>query len=841
MTVKDTETKTVAAKTTKTKVVKSPPAAKTIKAKTTQVVTKAKAGLSSAVTKAKTTQATSKATASLSSAATKAKTTQAAKTKAKKTKLPKLVIVESPTKAKTIGKYLGSGYNVKASYGHVRDLPRSKLGVDVEHEFTPQYLIPRDKSKLVKDLKKDVKGASEVLLATDPDREGEAIAWHLLSATGLNAEGVDKKIGRIVFHEITKEAIKEAIKHPREIDMNLVNAQQARRILDRLVGYKISPLLWKKVKRGLSAGRVQSVTVRLIVDREREIQKFEPVEYWTLEAELGLALEAALAERKGRPKAGDIFKANLHSIGGERAELKIETETETVLNDLQGAQFVVGEVRQTKSKRNPTAPFTTSTLQQEGSRKLNYTSRRTMAIAQQLYEGVELGKEGAQGLITYMRTDSTNVAVSAQEEARQLIAQRYGPDYMPATPPIYTKKSKNAQEAHEAIRPTSVFRDPDAIKPLLSPEQYKMYRLIWQRFMASQMSPAQLDNTSVDVKAGQAGTAPIEMPYLFRATGSVIRFVGFLAVYQESLDEGADDELSKKALPDLTANQPLQLLKLLPEQHFTQPPPRFTEATLVKTLEELGIGRPSTYAPTLGTIQERYYVNKIEKKFEPTELGLLVNDLLVEFFPDIVDVNFTSGMEEDLDEVADGEREWVPVLAEFYTPFEHKVEQAETYMEKVNLVPEPAGFDCERCGKPMIIRLGKYGKFVGCSGFPDCRNIRSLLKSTGVTCPKCGEGEVVVKNTKRKRAFYGCSLYPVCDFSMWERPIVEPCPVCGGMMTLAGKHNAKCTVCGQQQEYELPDEGFKLVIGPPRTVISDEPEADAVDVAEPGILEPIAV
>lgn len=751
---------------------------------------------------------------------TKAKTTRSASGKGA-AKGGKLVIVESPTKAKTIGKYLGKGYTVKASYGHVRDLPRSKLGVDVEHEFTPQYLVPRDKSSVVKDLKKDVKSASEVLLATDPDREGEAIAWHLLTATGLEKEP-EKKIGRIVFHEITKDAIKEAVKHPRQIDMNLVNAQQARRILDRLVGYKISPLLWKKVKRGLSAGRVQSVAVRLIVDREREIQKFEPEEYWTLEAELSVNLDT-----HKRPKASEIFRANLHSINGERANLKNQAETDAVLQALQGAAFVIGEVRQTKSKRNPSAPFTTSTMQQEGSRKLNFTSRRTMAVAQQLYEGVELGKEGSQGLITYMRTDSTNVAVSAQEEARQVITQRYGADFVPETPPIYTKKAKNAQEAHEAIRPTVVSRDPDSIKEFLTTEQYKLYRLIWQRFLASQMSPAQLDNTSADIKAGQPNLDPKDMPYLFRATGSVIRFQGFLAVYQESVDEGAaEDELSKKALPALMAEQKLQLLNLLPEQHFTQPPPRYTEASLVKTLEELGIGRPSTYAPTLATIQDRYYVTKIEKKFEPTELGILVNDLLVEFFPDIVDANFTSEMEEDLDEVADGEKNWVPVLADFYTPFEHTVEKAETEMAKVNLEPEPAGFDCALCGRPMIIRLGKYGKFVGCSGFPDCRNIQSLLKSTGVTCPKCGEGEVVLKSSKRKRIFYGCSRYPDCDFVMWERPITEPCPQCGSQMTMAGRHNAKCAACGHQMEYELPEEGFKLIVGPPRRITTDEPEQD---------------
>ncbi len=707
----------------------------------------------------------------------------------------RLVIVESPAKAKTIGKYLGKGYTVRASYGHVRDLPKSKLGVDVDQSFNPQYLIPRDKKKIVKDLKEDVKSADEILLATDPDREGEAIAWHLISATGL--EDTKKKVRRIVFHEITKEAIKEAVKHPRAIDMNLVNAQQARRILDRLVGYKISPILWKKVKRGLSAGRVQSIALRLIVDREREVDRFEAEEYWSIEGEFQL--------QERRSKKDIQFKANLHSANGKKLELKNQAETQAILDNLDGAAYTVGEVRLTKSQRKPAAPFTTSTLQQEASRKLNFTSRRTMAVAQGLYEGVELGKEGGQGLITYMRTDSTNVAAVAQEEARQLIAAKYGADYVPETPPVYAKKAKNAQEAHEAIRPTSSLREPDAIKDFLTPEQFKLYRLIWQRFVASQMAVAQLNNTSVDIKAGRPALATTERPYLFRATGSVITFPGFLAVYQEGLDEGAEDELSKKALPELHAEDPLELLQILPEQHFTQPPPRYTEATLVKTLEELGIGRPSTYAPTLGTIQERYYVVKEEKKFVPTELGLLVNDLVVEFFPEIVDTSFTSNMESELDEIADGARNWVPVLAEFYNPFKGSVAKAETEMQKVSLEPELAGEDCEKCGRPMYVKMGRFGRFIACSGFPECRNAKPILKKIGMLCPKCGEGEIVMRNTKRRRVFYGCSRYPECDFSVWERPITEPCPVCSGLMTLSGKRNAKCTVCGHIMPYEMPD------------------------------------
>lgn len=728
----------------------------------------------------------------------------------------KLVIVESPAKAKTIGKYLGKGYTVRASYGHVRDLPKSKLGVEVEQAFQPQYLIPRDKKEVVKELKEQVKNADEILLATDPDREGEAIAWHLVSATGL--ENSPKKVRRIVFHEITKDAIKEAVKHPRAIDMDLVNAQQARRILDRLVGYKISPILWKKVKRGLSAGRVQSVALRLIVDREREIDKFEPEEYWTIEAELQKPVEA----RKGKKEIS--FRANLNTVNGAKPELANQAQAEAILKGLEKAVYEISEVRQTRSQRKPAAPFTTSTLQQEASRKLNFTSRRTMSVAQQLYEGVDLGKEGGQGLITYMRTDSTNVAAVAQDEARQVITDRYGKDYLPETPPVYTKKSKNAQEAHEAVRPTSSLRDPDSIKGFLTQEQFKLYRLIWQRFIASQMAPAQLDNTSVDVKAGPAKQAAANRPHLFRATGSVIAFAGFLAVYQEGLDEGAEDELSKKALPPLASGEVLKLLSLSPDQHFTQPPPRYTEATLVKSMEELGIGRPSTYAPTLGTIQERYYVVKEDKKFLPTELGLLVNDQLVEFFPEIVDTNFTSNMENELDEIADGERQWVPVLQEFYQPFQGSVEKAESEMQKVSLEPELAGEDCEKCGRPMYVKMGRFGRFIACSGFPECRNAKPILRKLGMLCPKCGEGETVIRSTKKRRVFYGCSRYPECDFSVWERPLPEPCPVCHSLMTLSGKHNAKCTVCGHTMPYEVPDEetsaASKPSVAAPRSLLS---------------------
>ncbi|HKG25470.1 MAG TPA: type I DNA topoisomerase, partial [Thermomicrobiales bacterium] len=572
----------------------------------------------------------------------------------------RLVIVESPAKARTIGKYLGRGYTVKASMGHIRDLPKSTLGVEVEDDFAPTYLVPRDKVKVVKELKESVQHAHEVILATDPDREGEAIAWHLVHAT----DATTKPVRRVVFHEITQEAITEAMRHPREIDMDLVDAQQARRVLDRLVGYGVSPLLWKKVKRGLSAGRVQSAALRIVVEREREILVFIPVEYWSLEAEL--------AKQTGKArKKSDVFRAGLHKIGGKKAELKTGEETQAVVDGLNGAVYRVGSVTKRETQRRPQAPFTTSTLQQEASRKLNFPVRRTMQIAQELYEGVDLGPEGLQGLITYMRTDSTNVAATAQQAARAVISVKFGPDYVPPRPPVYAKKSKGAQEAHEAIRPTSPQRDPESVRRFLSPQQFRLYQLIWQRFLASQMAPAILDGTTVDVDAGkpEALATGKEAPYVFRATGSVVKFPGFMAVYTMGRDDGDSDELDKGALPPLDQGEMLDLLRLLPEQHFTQPPPRFTEATLVKALEEQGIGRPSTYAPTIGTLQARSYVTVEERKLAPTELGMVVNDLLVEHFPRIFDIGFTSQLENELDEIAAGERAWVPTMREFYGPF----------------------------------------------------------------------------------------------------------------------------------------------------------------------------
>ncbi|MEA2575907.1 MAG: topoisomerase, partial [Chloroflexia bacterium] len=576
-----------------------------------------------------------------------------------------LVIVESPAKARTIKKYLGRNFTVEASMGHVRDLPKSTLGVDVEHNFNPQYVVPRDKSKTVKDLRQRVQSAKAVYLATDPDREGEAIAWHVREVTGAGSN--NQPVFRVEFHEITPHAIQEAVANPRSIDMHLVDAQQARRVLDRLVGYRLSPLLWKKVRRGLSAGRVQSVAVRLIVDREREIEAFVPVEYWSIEADL--------SKRPGGKKK-DQFHAALAMVNGKKADLKNEQDAGGIVTALKGAEYVVESVKKREAQRRPSPPFTTSTLQQEASRKLNFAARKTMLIAQQLYEGVDIGPEGSTGLITYMRTDSMNVATIAQQEARAVIRERYGAQFVPGSPPTYARKNPRAQEAHEAIRPTTAGRDPESIKKFLSADQYKLYRLIWQRFIASQMANAILDQTTVDVGAGRPGINT--RPYTFRANGSVVKFEGFTAVYREGHDAGdAEDDLDKGALPLLTEGELLDLLKLWPEQHFTQPPPRFTEATLVKSLEEQGIGRPSTYAPILSTIQDRGYIVKEDKKFLPTELGIAVNDLLVEFFPNIVDVAFTSSMEEELDDIAAGERPWVPVISEMYGPLEENLANAE--------------------------------------------------------------------------------------------------------------------------------------------------------------------
>jgi DNA topoisomerase-1 len=681
----------------------------------------------------------------------------------------KLVIVESPAKARTISRYLGSGYTVKASMGHIRDLPKSSLGVDVDADFTPKYLIPRDKSKVVKELKESVRGAKEIYLATDPDREGEAIAWHLIHAT----EATEKPVHRVVFHEITPEAVIHAIENPREIDMDLVDAQQARRILDRLVGYGISPLLWKKVKRGLSAGRVQSAALRIVVEREREIEAFQAVEYWSLEADLAKLVT-------GEPTRRDMLRASLHQIAGKKAELATSEQTYGIVDALDGAYWQVHDVVKRETRRKPAAPFTTSTLQQEASRKLSFSVRRTMQIAQELYEGIDLGAEGTQGVITYMRTDSVNVSESAKQAARHVIADTFGPEYVPAKPPVYTTRSKGAQEAHEAIRPTVPGRDPAVMKKLLSGSQLRLYTLIWQRFMASQMENAVLDNTRVDIAAGpETEVKSGKAAYTFRATGSVVRFPGWMAIYEKGRDEGDTDELDKGALPAVEEGEPLNLLKLLPEQHFTQPPPRFSEAMLVKALEEQGIGRPSTYAPTIATLQARNYVTVEERKLLPTELGFVVNDILVQHFPRVFDIGFTSQLEGELDEIASGDRKWIPTLHQFYGPFTKTLESAEQTMERVKIRDEPTDEVCEQCGRPMVIKLGKFGKFLACSGFPDCRNARPLLTRIGVECPTCHQGEIVERRSKKGRKFYGCERYPECDFVSWNKPVVQPCPLCG--------------------------------------------------------------
>ena len=683
-----------------------------------------------------------------------------------------LVIVESPAKAKTVSRMLGSGYSVKASIGHVRDLPKSRLGVDVEKGFIPKYLVPKEKSAVVRGIREAARKASSIYLATDPDREGEAISWHLVQAAELDS----LPLKRVVFHEITREAVAEAFRHPREIDMDLVNAQQARRILDRLVGYKLSPLLWQKVRRGLSAGRVQSVALRMIVDREREIEGFVPTEYWSIDAEL-----AKMATKES-------FMATLIGfLDDKKIEIQSEKEAERIAAELEDASYAVAQVRKKEVSRQPAPPFTTSTLQQEGWRKLRFTAQHTMVIAQQLYEGLPIGKEGSVGLITYMRTDSVRVAPSALAETRAYVKEKYGANFLPPRPRIFAKRAKAAQEAHEAIRPTSVRREPDIIKHYLTRDQFRLYELIWKRMVASQMSPALLDTTSVDIEAKD------EKAYLLRATSSIIKFPGFTIIYNEGKDDAQDEE-GKRPLPDLVKGEPLELLGLFPEQHFTQPPPRYTEATLVKALEERGIGRPSTYAPILSTIQARGYVERGDGRFHPLELGFLVSDLITEHFPDIVDLGFTAQMEEGLDQIARGERQWVPFLQDFYDPFEKTLHRAKQQMKKVKVVGEPTEEVCSLCGRPMVIKLGRYGRFLACSGYPDCKNTRPFLIKIGVKCPQCG-GDLVERKSKRKRTFYGCARYPDCDFTTSDKPITQPCPECGGLMAMRGKKMVRCLKC----------------------------------------------
>ncbi len=749
-----------------------------------------------------------------------------------------LVIVESPAKAKTIAKYLGKNYTVKASVGHVMDLPKSKLGVDIEKDFEPKYIVIKGKGPVVKELKAAAKKADRILLATDPDREGEAIAYHVaevISGSIKNAE-----VYRVLFNEITKKAILLAIEHPGKIDANKVNAQQARRILDRLVGYQISPLLWKKVRRGLSAGRVQSVALRLICEREEEIKAFVPEEFWSL---------TALLEGKSPPQ----FEAKLIKKDEDKLKVKNNDEVQKVLDDLKGKPYSVTKVDKKERRRNPVPPFTTSKLQQDAGRKLGFTSKRTMGIAQGLYEGVDLGKEGAVGLITYMRTDSTRVGKEAQDEARELIASRYGKDYLPEKPPVYAS-AKNAQEAHEAIRPTSVMNEPDAIKQYLENDQYKLYKLIWNRFVASQMNPAVIDQTSVDVKAGD---------YTFRATGSVVKFPGFMAVYMEEKSEDQAAEDDEAVLPSLTEGELLALIKLDPRQHFTQPPPRFSEALLVKTLEEKGIGRPSTYAAIISTIQDRDYVNKVENKFRPTELGVLVNDMVITSFPVVMDVAFTARMEEELDKIEEGQMTWVDVVKDFYKPFSESLEKAQADMKDFKAEQKPTDISCEKCGKPMIIKWGRNGQFLACSGYPDCKSTRpfvrtenggvavALEETTDEICPKCGSamiikrgrfgkfiacskypeckytqgmstgvlcpedgGKIVERRSRFGKAFYSCANYPECKYAIWNKPVLRPCPRCNAPF-LVEKYSKKTGLsiacmkkeCGYKEEPRADAEG----------------------------------
>ena len=743
-----------------------------------------------------------------------------------------LVVVESPAKARTISRILGSKYDVKASVGHVRDLPKGSLGIEVERGFAPTYVVPREKSRAVKDIREAAQKAGTVYLATDPDREGEAIAWHLLKAADLEL----LPHHRVVFHEITPAAVQQAFDHPREIDMKLVDAQQARRVLDRLVGYRLSPFLWKKVRRGLSAGRVQSVAVRLVTEREREIQAFARREYWLIDAQL---------EKESAPPR---FKARLMGYTGKKQKLEVpnETEAQRLLAALRESSYAVAGVSTKTQPRRPAAPFITSTLQQEASRRLGFNAKRTMAVAQQLYEGLRLGADGEVGLITYMRTDSTNLAASAVQETRAYISERYGKEFVPAGAREYRKKVKGAQEAHEAIRPTSVRREPDAIRGFLNNDQYRLYNLVWQRMVASQMSDALFDITTADIETTpRAGAAA----YQLRATNTQLRFAGFRQVYEEGRDDDEEEALGNNPLPELTAGDPLNLIDLLPEQKFTEPPSRYTEASLVKALEEKGIGRPSTYAPTMSTIQDRGYVDKDGRYLKPTDLGFVVSDLLVDYFPDFIDVGFTAEMEEELDDVAAGERKWQPVVEQFYNPLEKALETAaKTAPKQVQTTNEL----CPECGRPMVIRWGRRGRFLACTGFPDCKGTRSLegeepeapettdeqcpecgapmvvrsgrfgkfiacsrypeckgrkkmqAESTGVKCPKDG-GELLQRRSKRGRTFYGCANYPKCDFTVWNRPLPQPCPNCGGLVTADRDNKAKCTVCDWRGEAAMPE------------------------------------
>ena len=664
------------------------------------------------------------------------------KTSSKKTAGQKnLVIVESPAKAKTIEKYLGRNYKVVASVGHIRDLKKSTMSIDFENNYEPQYINIRGKGNLINSLKKEAKNAKKVFLASDPDREGEAISWHLAHILNLD----ESEANRVVFNEITKDAVKNAFKEPRTINQDLVDAQQARRVLDRIVGYSISPILWKKVKKGLSAGRVQSVALKLIIDRENEINNFKPEEYWTIDSTF----------KKGNKK----FQASFYGLDGKKVKLETNDQVKEVLARIQSDDFNVDQVERKERKRNAPLPYTTSTMQMDAANKLNFRTRKTMMVAQQLYEGVSLGTGGAQGLITYMRTDSTRISPIAQAQAADFITDKFGEKYSKHGSRV--KNVSGAQDAHEAIRPSNVQLTPDSIAKYLDKDQLKLYTLVWNRFVASQMTAAIFD--TMNVRLGQNGV-------IFTANGSQVKFDGYMAVY--------NDSDKNKMLPDMEEGDTVTRTSSNPEQHFTQPPARYSEATLIKTLEENGVGRPSTYAPTIETIQKRYYVKLVSKRFEPTELGEIVNKLIVEFFPDIVNVTFTAEMEQKLDDVEIGKEQWQKVIDGFYQPFKLELAKAESQMEKIQIKDEPAGFDCDVCGQPMVIKLGKYGKFYACSNFPDCRNTKQIVKAIGVICPLCQEGQVIERKSKRNRIFYGCDRYPACEFTSWDKPVGRSCPKC---------------------------------------------------------------
>ncbi|HEL0026126.1 TPA: type I DNA topoisomerase [Streptococcus equi subsp. zooepidemicus] len=672
-----------------------------------------------------------------------------------------LVIVESPAKAKTIEKYLGRQYKVVASVGHIRDLKKSSMSIDFDNHYEPQYINIRGKGPLINALKKEAKNAKKVYLASDPDREGEAISWHLSHILGLDPDDNN----RVVFNEITKDAVKEAFEGPRKIDMDLVDSQQARRVLDRIVGYSISPILWKKVKKGLSAGRVQSVALKLIIDREHEIKAFVPKEYWSID---GLF-------KKGTKK----FQASFYGLNGKKMKLNTNDDVKLVLSQLSSDDFMVSKVEKKERRRHAPLPYTTSSLQQDAANKINFRTRKTMMVAQQLYEGISLGPNGTQGLITYMRTDSTRISPVAQNDAAGFIVERFGSQYSKHGNRV--KNATGAQDAHEAIRPSNVNHTPEAIAKFLDKDQLKLYTLIWNRFVASQMTAAVFDTVKVNLE--QNGV-------LFVANGSQMKFDGYMAVY--------NDSDKSKMLPEMTEGEVVKKVTLTPEQHFTQPPARYSEASLIKILEENGVGRPSTYAPTLDVIQRRYYVKLAAKRFEPTELGEIVNQLIVEFFPDIVDVKFTADMEDKLDQIEVGKEAWQNVIDQFYKPFVKELTKAETEIEKIQIKDEPAGFDCELCGHPMVVKLGRFGKFYACSNFPECHHTKAITKEIGVSCPACQQGQVIERKTKRNRIFYGCDRYPECDFTSWDLPVGRACPKSGDYLVEKKIRGGKQVVCSNE-------------------------------------------